>query len=98
MVRGTNKRIIEISGEDGSCFERIVLFLRPEQAPGDEEKMVKMAEECAVGLMKTSTAPPELVTMTATLPSRRVNWRRVAMVALGVLAGCGALALCVAFL
>lgn len=57
MIRGTNKRIIEISGEDGSCFERIVLFLRPEQEAADEEKILKLAEDYAGDVLKTSNAP-----------------------------------------
>lgn len=55
MIRGTNKRIIEISGEDGSCFERIVLFLRPEEE-GCEGRALKLAEDYADGIFRQKAA------------------------------------------
>lgn len=52
VIRGTNKRIIEISGEDDSCFERIVLFLKPEEQTDDQERALRLAEDYADGVMQ----------------------------------------------
>ena len=87
MIRGTNKRIIEINGEDDSCFERIVLFLRPEQENGSMEKMVKMAEDYAGGLFR-SGAPVSLLSEKRCWPVKRI----IAAV-IGMLLAGGALAL-----
>ncbi len=88
VIRGTNKRIIEINGEDDSCFERIVLFLRPEQENGSMEKMVKMAEDYAGGLFR-SGAPVSL------LSERKRRWplKRIVSAVLGALLAGGAIAL-----
>lgn len=83
MIRGTNKRIIEINGEDDSCFERIVLFLRPEQGDESMEKMVKMAEDYADGLFR-SGAPVSLLSRTI-----RKKWPLVTAVAGALLCGGG---------
>lgn len=66
MIRGTNKRIIEISGEEGSCFERIVLFLRPEEE-GSEGRALKLAEDYADGIFRQKAA--------ASLLQERKRWR-----------------------
>lgn len=87
VIRGTNKRIIEINGEDDSCFERIVLFLRPEQENGSMEKMVKMAEDYAGGLFR-SGAPVSLLS-----EKRRWPVKRIVSAVIGMLLAGGALAL-----
>lgn len=94
MIRGTNKRIIEINGEDGSCFERIVLFLKPEQDEVSEERMLRMAEDYADGLLRTHSA----VSMLAPRRGRRWDWRKLGALALALLGVCGVIALCVTLL
>lgn len=94
MVKGTNKRIIEINGEEGSCFERIVLFVRPEQDTKSEERMLKMAQDYADGLFKSS-APVSILTPPR---RRRFDARRLAVAGLIALLAVGALALCAVML
>ncbi len=89
MIRGINKRIIEISGEDDSCFERIVLFLRPKQENESVEKMMKMAEEYADGLLRSG--PP--ISLLNEKEKRRWPVKRIVSAVAGVLLAGGALAL-----
>ena len=98
MIRGTNKRIIEISGEEGSCFERIVLFLRPEQeSEKDEGRMLKMAEDYADGLFHSQAGVSIL------RRRRRIKWKhlsskRALMGAVLALAAAGVVVLCLMLL
>lgn len=94
MIRGTNKRIIEINGEDGSCFERIVLFLRPDQDEKNEERVLKMAEDYADGLFRAHTS----VTLLSRRRLPRIPLKRAALIVFGVLAAVGVAALCFAIL
>lgn len=98
MIRGTNKRIIEISGEEGSCFERIVLFLRPEQeGEKDEGRMLKMAEDYADGLFHSQTGVSLL--RRRKRPGRiSLGSKRAVAAAVLMLAAVGALLLCLALL
>lgn len=95
MIRGTNKRIIEINGEDGSCFERIVLFLRPEQDEESERSVLKLAEDYADGIFKAQ-APVSMLSR----PRRRftASLRQIGIAALLLLAAGSAVALCVVLL
>ncbi|MCI8623553.1 MAG: hypothetical protein HFG26_07810 [Provencibacterium sp.] len=90
MIRGTNKRIIEISGEDGSCFERIVLFLRPEQDEESEGRVLKMAEDYADGLFR-SNAPASLLKERSKARTQRFSPRTVALALLALAAGAAVL-------
>lgn len=94
MIRGTNKRIIEINGEDGSNFERIVLFLRPEQDEASQQKMLKMAEDYADGLFKSHTS----VSMLSPRRINREKIKKILMVSGGALLAAGSAALLIVLL
>lgn len=97
MIRGTNKRIIEISGEDGSCFERIVLFLRPEQDEESEGRALKMAEDYADGILRSTVSASLLKERRRTHMARILSKKALAAAFLA-LAAAGAVILCLALI
>ena len=38
MLKGVNKHIIEISNTGNDCFERVILFVRPDSEGGDMQR------------------------------------------------------------
>lgn len=50
MVRGVNKNVIEISDTGNDCFERAILFLRPESAAKGGEHVRGRAADYLAGL------------------------------------------------
>lgn len=45
MIRGVNKNIIEISDTGNDCFERAILFIRPESASQGNDLVRKRAQK-----------------------------------------------------
>lgn len=50
MIRGVNKNVIEISETGNDCFERAILFVRPESGHSDSEQLRRRAGEFLSGL------------------------------------------------
>lgn len=50
MIRGVNKNVIEISDTGNECFERAILFVRPEIAAKDSEQIRRRATDYLCGL------------------------------------------------
>ena len=50
MVKGVNKSVIEISDTGNECFERAILFVRPEKEQSDGDNLRRHAGEYLSGL------------------------------------------------
>lgn len=50
VMKGVNKNVIEISYTEDECFERAILFVRPDRADGDSEHMRKRARDYLSGI------------------------------------------------
>lgn len=50
MIRGVNKNVIEISDTGNECFERAILFVRPELIPQDNDQLRKRAKDYLSGM------------------------------------------------
>lgn len=50
MIRGVNKSVIEISDTGNDCFERAILFVRPESAAKDNDHIRRRATDYLSGL------------------------------------------------
>lgn len=50
MIRGVNKNIIEISNTGNDCFERAILFVRPERMQNDNKHMEQWAADYLSGM------------------------------------------------
>lgn len=50
MIRGVNKNVIEISDTGNECFERAILFVRPNRRAEDGEQLRRRAAEFLSGL------------------------------------------------
>ncbi|MGN0654710.1 MAG: hypothetical protein ACI4KD_07325 [Oscillospiraceae bacterium] len=44
MLKGVNKRVIEINNPDGEYFERAILFVKPEKSETPPEKLSQLAK------------------------------------------------------
>ncbi len=44
MLKGVNKRVIEINNPDGEYFERAILFVKPEKFETPPEKLSQLAK------------------------------------------------------
>ena len=42
MIKGVNRRVIEINNPDGEYFEKAILFVKPEKS-GDKPETLRMA-------------------------------------------------------
>lgn len=45
MIKGVNKRILEIRFPDSDCFEKAVIFLRSDAPPADEKALVEAGKD-----------------------------------------------------
>ncbi len=50
MVKGVNKNIIEISDTGNECFERVILFVRPESMEKGGDHLYRKAKAYLSGL------------------------------------------------
>lgn len=50
MVKGVNKQIIEINGEDSDYFDRAILFVKPERKFLTKKNLEKQANSYVSGL------------------------------------------------
>lgn len=50
MVRGVNKNVIEISDTGNDCFERAILFVRPDSADCDADSLRRRATSYLSGI------------------------------------------------
>lgn len=50
MIRGVNKNVIEISDTGNDCFERAILFVRPERATNDSDQIHRRASDYLSGI------------------------------------------------
>ncbi len=50
MLKGVNKNVIEISDTGNSCFERAILFVRPESHQNDSEQLRRKASDYIANL------------------------------------------------
>jgi len=50
MLKGVNKNIIEISNTESDCFERVILFVRPESMGDNGEELHRKAKNYLSGL------------------------------------------------
>lgn len=50
VIRGVNKNVIEISDTGNDCFERAILFVRPDKRAEDGEQLNRRAREFLSGL------------------------------------------------
>ena len=45
MLRGINRYVIEINDPNNRCFEKVILFVKPEYNEGDYSKLKKEGEK-----------------------------------------------------
>lgn len=50
MIRGVNKNVIEISDTGNDCFERAILFVRPESIDKGNDHIRKRASDYLAGV------------------------------------------------
>ena len=50
MIRGVNKNIIEISDTGNDCFERAILFVRPDKIERDGDHIKRRAADYLAGI------------------------------------------------
>lgn len=50
MVKGVNKNVIEIADTGDECFERAILFVRPDRIDGDGEQIRRRAMRYLSGI------------------------------------------------
>lgn len=50
MIRGVNKNVIEISDTGNDCFERAILFVRPQSADKDNDHIRRRASDYLSGI------------------------------------------------
>lgn len=50
MIRGVNKNIIEISDTGNDCFERAILFVRPDRIERDNDHIKRKAADYLAGI------------------------------------------------
>ena len=50
MIRGVNKNVIEISDTGNDCFERAILFVRPESIDKGSEHIKRRAADYLSGI------------------------------------------------
>lgn len=50
MIRGVNKNVIEICDTGNECFERAILFVRPDKRGEDGDQLHRRAAEFLSGL------------------------------------------------
>lgn len=50
MIRGVNKNVIEISDTGNDCFERAILFVRPDSVHREEDILQRRAHNYLSGL------------------------------------------------
>lgn len=53
MIKGINRRVVEVKDTDSDCFERILFFIKPEYAGVSEGKIRERA-----GLVAKGATPP----------------------------------------
>lgn len=57
MIKGVNRRIIEVNDTDNKYFERAMLFVSPTYAEAEESKLKKEADEI-LSRFSASPCPP----------------------------------------
>lgn len=50
MIKGVNKNVIEISDTGNECFERAILFVRPDSAGRDGDHIRRRAMDYLAGI------------------------------------------------
>lgn len=50
MIRGVNKNVIEISDTGNDCFERAILFVRPDTIHRDTDQIRRRAQDYLLGV------------------------------------------------
>lgn len=55
LLKGVNKRVIEINNPDGEYFERAILFVKPEKNETPPEKLSQLAKSYVDNVDEKST-------------------------------------------
>ena len=55
LLKGVNKRVIEINNPDGEYFERAILFVKPEKNETPPEKLSQLAKRYVDNVDEKST-------------------------------------------
>lgn len=86
MLKGVNKRIIEVCETGNVYFERVLLFVRPEYSGTSESRLEKQANKY-VELIKNSDFPSQPCDKAARLTKRQQKIIAAAVCGVALLVG-----------
>ena len=80
VIKGVNRRIVEITGMKNDYFEKAVLYIRPEKC-GTSDTRLELEARCTAGRL---SADQKQLTVKEKLPFTEVTLRLVAVAAIAL--------------
>ncbi len=84
MVKGVNKRVIEVNNTGNKFFEKIVFYVAPEYGNLSAEQLYNAADYLSLNLRESALKPPTL-----RKKRRKRKLRAVLALSVGILLVCG---------